>query len=226
MDASRVARNAMAAVQEQRREDWLALFTDDAHVEDPVGHLPAIVGKTALAQFWDQAIVSLDAVTFDVTRRWETSAETMLLATVSLVTADGARVTYDGTFDYALDETGRIASIRAFWDLPAVVTALTSQTAGRTRHPPRRFPTGSESPTGQRGLWAVAARTADGVDHDRGSGRPPHVAGPATAPGWSSRPSCGGSAATGSPRRCSAARRRGPVRRGSGRSGGRHARRR
>jgi ketosteroid isomerase-like protein len=126
MDAAAVARRAMAAVEEKRREDWLGLFADDARIEDPVGHLPEIVGRAALAQFWDQAIASLASVDFEVTRQWDGGDEAMLLATVSIAGANGVEVSYDGTFNYALDETGRISALRAFWDLPAVVAAFSA----------------------------------------------------------------------------------------------------
>lgn len=129
MDAAAVARRAMAAVEEKRREDWLGLFADDARVEDPVGHLPEIAGTAALAQFWDQAIASMRSVEFEVTRQWEAGDEAMLLATVAVVGANGVEVSYDGTFNYALDETGKISSLRAFWDLPAVVAAFSAQPA-------------------------------------------------------------------------------------------------
>jgi ketosteroid isomerase-like protein len=41
-----------------------------------------------------------------------------------VVAGNGVEVSYDGTFNYAIDEDGRIASLRAFWDLPAVAAAL------------------------------------------------------------------------------------------------------
>ena len=116
----------MAAVEGKRREDWLGLFAEDSRVEDPVGHLPGIVGKDALTQFWDQAIASLDSVEFEVTRQWEAGDEAMLLATVSVVGPNGVVVSYDGTFNYVLNGAGRIASLRAFWDLPAVVAAFSA----------------------------------------------------------------------------------------------------
>ncbi len=122
--AAAVGRAAMTAVQDGRREVWLGLFSDDAQVEDPVGHLPAIVGREALAQFWDVGIASLGSVEFEVTRVWEAGEEAMLLASVTVVATDGAKVSYDGAFNYAIDEEGRIASLRAFWDLPAVAAAF------------------------------------------------------------------------------------------------------
>lgn len=114
----------MAAVQAGERDAWLGLFSDDTRVEDPVGHLPPIVGRAALAEFWDGAIASLGSASFDVTREWETGAEAMLLATVTISIASGASTSYDGAFNYTIDGEFKISSLRAFWDLPAVGAAL------------------------------------------------------------------------------------------------------
>jgi ketosteroid isomerase-like protein len=115
----------MAAVAAGERGTWLGLFAAGARVEDPVGHLPPITGREGLGEFWDNAIAGLAAVRFEVTREWAAGpSEAMLLATVTLRPGAGAEVSYDGAFDYALDGDGRIASLRAFWDLPAVAAEL------------------------------------------------------------------------------------------------------
>lgn len=124
---AQVARSAMAAVQNGARDTWLGLFNEDARVEDPVGHLPPIEGREALAQFWDQGIAVLDSVRFEVTREWETAEEAMLLATVTVSAPGGASTSYDGTFNYAIGEDGTVSSLRAFWDLPAVGAAMSAQ---------------------------------------------------------------------------------------------------
>jgi steroid delta-isomerase len=125
--AVKVARAAMAAVGAKQREEWLACFAEDAHVEDPVGHLPPLAGREALAGFWDGAIAALRSTRFEIAREWEAGDEALLLATVTIVTPSGAKASYDGAFDYRLDGEGRIASLRAFWDLPAVAAALSTQ---------------------------------------------------------------------------------------------------
>jgi steroid Delta-isomerase len=122
--AAEVGKTAMAAVREGRRESWLGLFSTDARVEDPVGHLPAIEGREALARFWDAGIAPLKSVEFDVTRTWEAGAEAMLLATVTVVAPNGIEVSYDGAFNYVIDADGRIVSLRGFWDLSAVAAAF------------------------------------------------------------------------------------------------------
>lgn len=122
---AKLARAAMSAVEAGRREDWLGCFADDARVEDPVGHLPPIVGRDSLAGFWDGAISTLSSTRFEVGRQWEVGSEAMLIATVTVVAASGSTATYDGAFNYRTNENGAIASLRAFWDLPAVIAALT-----------------------------------------------------------------------------------------------------
>lgn len=121
-----VARSAMSAVEAGERETWLSLFSEQARVEDPVGHVPVLVGRDALAGFWDAGIANLASVEFDVGRDWETSDEAMLIATVTIETPTGAGASYDGTFNYRIDDLGKIASLRAFWDLPTVGAALSA----------------------------------------------------------------------------------------------------
>jgi ketosteroid isomerase-like protein len=124
--AAEVARAAMTAVGAGRREEWLACFTEDAQVEDPVGHLPPLAGREALTDFWDGPIAALRSTRFEITRTWEAGDQALLLATVTIVASNGAEASYDGAFEYRLGGAGKIASLRAFWDLPAVATALTA----------------------------------------------------------------------------------------------------
>lgn len=121
---ARSARAAMRAVESGSRERWLAAFAADARVEDPVGHAAPLVGHAALATFWDGAIAALGSARFDVGQQWEAGDEAVLIATVTVATADGATATYDGAFHYTIDADGAIVSLRAFWDLPAVAAAL------------------------------------------------------------------------------------------------------
>jgi len=51
-----VVERSPAWVEAQDRENWLALFGDDALVEDPVGAPPARKATGALGRFWDTFI--------------------------------------------------------------------------------------------------------------------------------------------------------------------------
>jgi len=122
--AAAVARRAMEAVQGGQRNDWLDLFADDATLEDPVGAVPGLRGKEAIAGFWDAGIEGLENVRFDVRRTHEAPREVVVLADISITAPGGASARYDAAIHYTVDDSGDITSLRAFWDLPDVVTQL------------------------------------------------------------------------------------------------------
>lgn len=104
------------------REGWLALWADDATIEDPVGS-DVQRGKDAIAGFWDMAHELSDSVTltpsdfvkvvgneaaFAMTSRMETGGTTSELRIIDVMT---------------FDDDARITSQRAYWsfdDLTAV----------------------------------------------------------------------------------------------------------
>ncbi len=116
-----LAERAMRAVEDKRRDAWLAGFADDALLEDPVGHVPPRRGADAIAEFWDGAIAGMEAVRFDVRRAHEAPREAVMLVDVTARAPGGATARYDAALHYAFDEHGAIVSLRAFWDLPAVI---------------------------------------------------------------------------------------------------------
>ncbi len=116
----------MQAVERGAREDWLGLFADDATVEDPVAGAPGRHGTAAITEFWDSGIALLESVRFDVRRVHEAPGEALVLADVSIQAPGGASARYDAAIHYRLDDAGGIASLRAFWDLPDVMTQLTA----------------------------------------------------------------------------------------------------
>lgn len=122
---SETAIRAMTAVENGERDAWLGLFAADAVLEDPVGHAPARRGAEQIAAFWDDGIAVLEQVRFTVTRVHDAPHEALLLAGVSIRAPGGATAGYEAALHYVLDDTtGAIASLRAFWDLPAVMAQL------------------------------------------------------------------------------------------------------
>ncbi len=111
----------MTAVEQGERDTWLGLFASDAVLEDPVGHVPARRGAEQIAEFWDQGIGVLEQVRFEVTRVHDAPREALLVADVSIRAPGGATAGYDAAIHYVLDDAGAIVSLRAFWDLPAVM---------------------------------------------------------------------------------------------------------
>jgi hypothetical protein len=122
---TQLATRAMRAVEEKRREDWLAGFADDALLEDPVGHVPPRRGGEAIAEFWDVGIAGMEEVRFEVKRAHEAPREAVMLVDVTVRAPGGVTARYDAALHYAFDEDGAVVSLRAFWDLPDVVAQLT-----------------------------------------------------------------------------------------------------
>jgi steroid delta-isomerase len=101
------------------REGWLALFTDDAVLEDPVGS-PPHEGREAIAAFWDGVHARTDRGSVRMTQGPAVCGLEAAWAFELDVTVAGRRSLVEiidhGTF--AAD--GRIRSIRAFWSRATV----------------------------------------------------------------------------------------------------------
>ena len=116
-----VERSPRAAAAHDRA-GWLALFTDDGRVEDPVGSRPH-VGQEQIGRFYDTFIGPRD-IKFH--RDLDIVFGTVVLRDLELEVAMGSAVTmYIPAFlRYDLRDTNgewRIGELRAYWELPAMM---------------------------------------------------------------------------------------------------------
>lgn len=107
-----------AAWGSRDREAWLATFALDATQEDPVGEAVRR-GHREIGQFWDQAMDRYDSIEIVPREVYVIGREAAMVWTINGATADGA-VTFDGVDVFSLDDTGRIASVRAYWSREAL----------------------------------------------------------------------------------------------------------
>ncbi len=76
LDARELGIRSRAAVAAKDREAWLALFTDDAIVADPIGPSPfdpegkGHHGRAAIAAFYDNVIATAEAIKFEFTESY------------------------------------------------------------------------------------------------------------------------------------------------------------
>ncbi len=111
-----------AAVQAGDREAWLALFTPDAVVQDPVGASPLDPageghrGPAARAAFWD-TVIATNPVTMEVHASHAGGSEVANVLTIATAFPDGSRALVDVVAIYRVDPGGAIESLRAFWEL-------------------------------------------------------------------------------------------------------------
>ena len=119
--ARRAGRLSQRYVASGEREKWLALFADDAVIEDPVGPSPLDPtgkgqrGKAAIADFWDR-VISKGKVSFDYPRSFAAGDECAFTGTVINSFPGGKQFRADGVFVYRVNEAGQLVSLRAYWE--------------------------------------------------------------------------------------------------------------
>ncbi len=123
-------------VNRHDKEGWLALFTPDGTIEDPVG-AGVYQGRERQSAFWD-AFIAPNRVTF-LPRREHASGDTVIrYVTISSVTPVGDEpFALPAIVEYRV-RGERIASLRAFWEPSRAVSWHAGQGArglfGLTKH--------------------------------------------------------------------------------------------
>lgn len=121
--ARRAAQASMAAVTKGDKQGWLALFTPDALVQDPVG--PSFLdpageghrGHAAIAAFWDAFVGTVEAYRFHVTDSFANGDACANTVTIALTFADGGSMRIDAILIYTIDpDSGLLRSLRAHWE--------------------------------------------------------------------------------------------------------------
>ncbi|MGW4633943.1 nuclear transport factor 2 family protein [Nocardia sp. NPDC004415] len=126
MSLDRSARAAglasQAAVRAKDKDAWVALFAADGIVEDPVGPSgfdPEGVGHrghTAIAAFWDKAIAATESIEFLFEDSFACGDEIAFTGMIRTTMA-GHVIDAEGVFTYKVDADGKIAALRAFWEV-------------------------------------------------------------------------------------------------------------
>lgn len=128
--ARTASRRSMDAVSRGAKEEWLALFAEDAVVEDPVGVSmfdptgDGHRGRTAIAAFWDMTIGNAERIEFEIRDSFAAGSEVANVGTISTFLPGGSTVDAEGVFVYRVNEDGMIVSIRAFWETERAMATL------------------------------------------------------------------------------------------------------
>jgi steroid Delta-isomerase len=114
-------KRSRAAAAARDKDAWLALFADDAVVEDPIGpsHFDpdgkGHRGKEAIAAFFDMAIAP-SQLEFNFVDTFQCGNEEANVGSIVIV-AQGYRVVAEGVFTYRVNDEGKIVALRAYWEL-------------------------------------------------------------------------------------------------------------
>jgi ketosteroid isomerase-like protein len=123
------AARSREAVLAKDRAAWLALFADDALIEDPIGVSPidptgrGIAGLEAIARFWDEQIAPR-SYTLEVHASYAAGLEVANHMTLRFEVGRSLRGEVTGVFTYRVREDGKIVSLRGYWELDALRRAL------------------------------------------------------------------------------------------------------
>ena len=125
--AREMSKRSMAAVLAKDRAGWLALFADDAVVEDPIGVSmfdPSGLGhrgKEAIAAFYDTVIAPNDEVRFTISASYESANEVANVGKVETTLAGGTqKAVVNGVFTYIVGDDGLVRRLRAYWQIDDV----------------------------------------------------------------------------------------------------------
>jgi steroid Delta-isomerase len=110
------------AVRAKDKDAWLAVFADDAIVEDPIG--PSAFdpegkghrGRDAISAFWDNAIASTDNIEFNFHETYQCGNEEANVGNI-VITMGGHQITAEGVFTYKVNDEGQLVALRAFWEM-------------------------------------------------------------------------------------------------------------
>ncbi len=98
------------------RAGWLALFTEDATVEDPVG-AEVKRGQAELGEFWDFVHSLSDSLELRLVGPVAVVGHEGAFAQRIVTSMGGAKLAVDAIDVMTFAEDARITSMRAFWDM-------------------------------------------------------------------------------------------------------------
>jgi ketosteroid isomerase-like protein len=120
LKAKQASENSFAAVMAGDKEAWLALFAEDALVQDPVGESPldpsgkGHQGKEAISAFWDN-VIAHGSMTLTIKASFPAGDECANLAGLRNEIGDLV-IENDMIVVYKANDEGKIVSLRAFWN--------------------------------------------------------------------------------------------------------------
>jgi ketosteroid isomerase-like protein len=132
--AREASQRSYSAVAKGDLDEWLTVYAEDAVLEDPVG--PSMFdsegkghhGHAGISAFWDLAIAPIDSFEFTITDSFANPGSNSCANIGSIKTsfADGSHTTTDLIMVYVVNEDGRVASMKAYWEPERTMASFTS----------------------------------------------------------------------------------------------------
>jgi ketosteroid isomerase-like protein len=113
----------VAAYMASDRDAFLDAFADDGVIVDPVG-TPPHHGQDACGGFWDTVHQLTERMSFDVKDVIVCGSEAAMVFRIRAGT-DDAGIVIDAVDIFEVDDDGKIASMRAYWDMSRAARRVT-----------------------------------------------------------------------------------------------------
>ncbi len=131
--ARRASQRSYAAVAKGDLAEWLTVYAEDAVLEDPVG--PSMFdpegkghhGHGGISAFWEQAIAPIADFRFTINDSFANPGSNTCANIGQIRTAfpDGSHTTTDLIMVYVVNDDGRVASMKAFWEPDRTMASFT-----------------------------------------------------------------------------------------------------
>ncbi len=128
--ARRISQRSYDAVSRKAKDEWLALFAEDAVLEDPVG--PSFFdptgqghhGREGISAFWDLAIAPLQEFHATIHDSFANGNNCANIGRFTTKLEDGTVSDTDLVAIYRLNDDGQIVSMRAHWEIDRTMATL------------------------------------------------------------------------------------------------------
>lgn len=122
MDIGELPIKSMEAVKRKDRKGWLALFAEDAVLEDPVGPSEwdpegrGQQGKEAIGRFYDIFSDLQESYDYEVHHKVVRGNEIAVSATFHMHMKDGNYLQTRSINLYTVNDAGKVVRLRSFWN--------------------------------------------------------------------------------------------------------------
>ena len=131
---ARVAsQRSYSAVAKGDLAEWLTVYADDCVLEDPVG--PSMFdpegkghhGHDGISAFWEQAIAPIHTFEFEIYESFANPGGNTCANIGRIRTSfpDGSNTTTDLIMVYVVNDDGRVASMKAYWEPDRTMASFT-----------------------------------------------------------------------------------------------------
>ena len=129
--ARAASQRSYSAVAKGDLEEWLTVYAEDAVLEDPVG--PSMFdeegkghhGHEGISAFWKLAIEPVEAFEFTINDSFANGNTCANIGRIKTSFADGSYSTTDLIMVYVVNDDGRVASMKAYWEVDRTMASFT-----------------------------------------------------------------------------------------------------